>query len=161
MVAIILTATITYYIAVGSKYDSFYSSTSEITSEEEETVNSSDTIYDIYEILTSFAEVIDENYIGEIDRTELINSTIKGFVEGIGDEYSEYMTAEEWEEYQESALGNYVGVGIYMTTDDEENVIVVSTISGTPAEEAGIQSEDIITNVDGESVIRNDYNRSF
>ena len=84
---------------------------------------------------------------------------MKGFVNGLGDEYSEYMTAEEWEEYQESALGNYVGVGIYMTTDDDGNIVVVSTIAETPAEEAGIQAEDIITSVDGESVVRNDDNR--
>ena len=153
IMVIILTATITYYIAVGNKYNNLYNAVSDSDTDEEEIIESSDAIYDIYKTLTSFAEVIDENYIGEINKTDLINSTIKGFVEGIGDEYSEYMTAEEWEEYQESALGNYVGVGIYMTLDDDDNVIVVSTISGTPAEEAGIQSEDIITAVDGESVI--------
>ena len=153
IMVIILTATITYYIAVGNKYNNLYNAVSDSDTDEEEIIESSDAIYDIYKTLTSFAEVIDENYIGEINKTDLINFTIKGFVEGIGDEYSEYMTAEEWEEYQESALGNYVGVGIYMTLDDDDNVIVVSTISGTPAEEAGIQSEDIITAVDGESVI--------
>lgn len=149
VVAVILASSITYYVAIGKKYSDLYTSTSDINSDE--VVSAGDSISDISTILDSFAEVIDENYVGEISRDELIDSTIKGFVEGIGDEYSEYMTDEEWEEYQESALGNYCGVGIYMTVDSNGNVIVVSTIKETPAEEAGIIAEDIITAVNGTS----------
>lgn len=145
----VLASSITYYVAIGKKYSDLYTSTSDINSDE--VVSAGDSVSDISTILDSFAEVIDENYVGEISRDELIDSTIKGFVEGIGDEYSEYMTAEEWEEYQESALGNYCGVGIYMTVDSNGNVVVVSTIKETPAEEAGILAEDIITAVDGAS----------
>lgn len=149
VVAVVLASSITYYVAIGKKYSDLYTSTSDINSDE--VVSAGDSISDISTILDSFAEVIDENYVGEISRDELIDSTIKGFVEGIGDEYSEYMTAEEWEEYQESALGNYCGVGIYMTVDSNGNVVVVSTIKETPAEEAGIIAEDIITAVNGTS----------
>lgn len=115
--AVILTSSITYYITIGKKYNDLYSATSDIDSEEN--VEAGETISDISKVLNSFAEVIDENYVGSINKEELIDSTIKGFVDGVGDEYSEYMTAEEWNEYQETALGNYCGVGIYMTTDEE------------------------------------------
>ena len=147
IISIILTSSITYWVAVGSKYNNLYQATSDIDSTE--TVEASETISDISTILNSFAEVIDENYIGDINKETLIDSTIKGFVSGIGDEYSEYMTAAEWEDYQSSALGNYCGVGIYMSTDENGNIVVVSTIKGTPAEEVGVQSEDIITAIDG------------
>lgn len=149
VIAVILASSITYYVTIGKKYNDLYNSTANIDSEN--TVKASETVSDISTILNSFAEVIDENYIGDINKEELIDSTIKGFVEGIGDEYSEYMTAEEWEDYQSSALGNYCGVGIYMTTDDDGNIVVVSTIKGTPADAAGVQAEDIITAVDGVS----------
>ena len=151
--AVVITYMLTDYILIGKKYTDLYNSTSGISSDDEssESVQTSSTISDISKILSTFAEVIDENYVGDVDREELINSTIKGFVAGIGDEYSEYMTAEEWEEYQSSALGNYCGVGIYMTSDDDGNIVVVSTISGTPADDAGIQAEDIITAIDGVS----------
>lgn len=149
VIAVVLSSSITYYVTVGKKYNDLYTATSDV--ESEGTVAAGDTVSDISTILDSFAEVIDENYVGSIDKEELIDSTIKGFVEGIGDEYSEYMTSEEWLEYQESALGNYCGVGIYMTTDDNGNIVVVSTIKDTPAETAGIQAEDIITAVDGVS----------
>lgn len=149
VITVILTSSITYWITIGSKYNNLYQATSDIDSEE--TVEATETISDISTILNSFAEVIDENYIGDINKEEIIDSTIKGFVSGIGDEYSEYMTAAEWEDYQSSALGNYCGVGIYMTTDDNGNIVVVSTIAGTPAEEAGVQAEDIITAINGTS----------
>ncbi len=151
--AVIITYMLTDYISIGKKYTDLYNSTSGISSDDEssESVQTSSTISDISKILSTFAEVIDENYVGDVDKEELINSTLKGFVAGIGDEYSEYMTAEEWEEYQSSALGNYCGVGIYMTSDDDGNIVVVSTISGTPADDAGIQAEDIITAIDGVS----------
>ena len=149
VITVILTSSITYWITIGSKYNNLYQATSDIDSEE--TVEATETISDISTILNSFAEVIDENYIGDINKEEIIDSTIKGFVSGIGDEYSEYMTAAEWEDYQSSALGNYCGVGIYMTTDDNGNIVVVSTIAGTPAEEVGVQAEDIITAINGTS----------
>ena len=82
-----------------------------------------------------------------------MDETIKGYVNGLGDEYSEYMTAKEWEEYQADSLGNYVGIGIYMSTDKNGNVVVVSPIKDTPAEEAGLESGDIIVYVNDESVI--------
>lgn len=115
--------------------------------------SSDETISAISESLKSFRSVIDNYYIGEIDETKLLDSAIKGYVEGLEDEYSEYMTSEEWEEYQTAALGNYVGVGIYMGTDKDGNTIVSSPIKGSPAEKVGIKTEDIIVEVDGENVL--------
>lgn len=107
----------------------------------------------IAETLKSFRECIDEYYIGEIDEQKILDETIKGYVNGLDDEYSEYMTAEEWEEFQADALGNYVGIGIYMSVDENNNVVVVSPIKDTPAEQAGLEAGDVIVNVDDESVL--------
>jgi carboxyl-terminal processing protease len=154
----LLASSITYYLVTKEKTEKFTISTSNAKSldsdgnEVKEVVTATESMSSLSALLSTFAEFIDENYIGEIDKNELINSTLKGFIEGIGDEYSEYMTAEEWEEYQADALGNYVGVGIYMRIDDETNYTIVdSTIKETPAEEAGIKSGDLIIGVDGES----------
>ena len=101
----------------------------------------------IADTLKSFREVIDREFIGEIDETKVLDETIKGYVNGLDDEYSEYLTAEDWEEFETLALGNYVGVGIYMSTDKYDNVVVVEPIKDSPAEKAGIQSGDIIKKV--------------
>ena len=63
------------------------------------------------------------------------------------------MTKEEWDEFQSAALGNYVGIGIYMTTDNNGNVIVLAPIKGSPAESAGLETGDIITAVNDENVL--------
>ena len=154
----VASSAITYYVLIKNKSDKFLISTSNAKETDEDgnevkkIVKASETLGDISNLLDTFAEFIDTNYIGEIDKNELVDSTLKGFIDGIGDEYSEYMTAEEWEEYQADALGNYVGVGIYMRADSETNYIMVdSTIKDTPAEKAGIKSGDLIVGVNGET----------
>lgn len=114
---------------------------------------SDETIDAISQSLKSFRNVIDTYYIGEVDEAKLLDGAIKGYVDGLGDEYSEYMTKEEWEEYQTAALGNYVGIGIYMGVDKDGNTIVSAPIKGSPAEKVGIKTEDIIVEVDGENVL--------
>lgn len=110
--------------------------------------------------LKTFRDTIDKFYIGEVDESKMLDNTIKGYIEGLEDEYSEYMTKEEWEDYQANALGNYVGVGIYMSMDKNDNIVVVSPIKGTPAEEAGVQPGDIIAQIGEESTVGMDSNEA-
>ena len=62
------------------------------------------------------------------------------------------MTAEEWTQYQEDALGNYSGVGIVMMQDDNGYILVTNVIKDGPAEKAGIKQGDYIVGVNGESI---------
>ena len=115
--------------------------------------NSEKNIDAISETLQNFRTVIDEVYIGEIDEQKIMDETIRGYVKGLDDEYSEYMTAKEWEDYKANALGNYVGIGIYMYVNKEGNVEVLEPIKGSPAESAGLKSGDVIVYVNDESVV--------
>ena len=100
--------------------------------------------------LASFRSVLEEKYMGEIDDEALIEGAIKGYVSALGDPYTTYYTKEEMDELMEETTGNYVGIGIYMTLDLENNAIyVVKPMEGSPAEEAGIQAGNLITKVDG------------
>lgn len=107
----------------------------------------------ISDTLKNFRTVIDREFIGEIDESKMLDETIKGYINGLGDEYSEYLTSEDWEEFQTVALGNYVGIGIYMSTDKNDNVVVVEPIKGSPAESVGLKSGDVIVGVNDENVI--------
>lgn len=118
---------------------------------EKNTQSTEPSTLEIAETLQTFRDVIDKYYIGDIDENDLLEGSIKGYVSGLGDEYSEYMTKQEWEDYQADALGNYVGVGIYMSMDKQNNIVVVAPIKGTPAEESGVESGDIIVQIDEES----------
>lgn len=102
--------------------------------------------------LASFRKLIDKKYLGEIDDDKMLEGAIKGYVEGLGDPYSEYITKEEMEEYQADILGNFTGIGIYMTNNVKDNtILIISPIKGSPAESAGIQAGDVISKVDGVS----------
>lgn len=94
---------------------------------------------------------IDKFYLGEINEENMTEYAIKGYVEGLGDEYTEYLTKSEYEDLMIDVNGNYVGIGIYMTQDRDGNVVVLLPIEGSPAEAAGIKTGDIITKVNGET----------
>ena len=93
---------------------------------------------------------IDQEYIGDIDENSLIDGAIKGYVSGLNDVYSEYLTEDEMSSFSEDIEGEFVGIGVYITKDTENNLIVVyGTIQNSPAQEAGLKTGDIITSVDG------------
>lgn len=98
----------------------------------------------------TFHNFIEKNYIGDMDEEKMLESAIKGYVEGLDDEYSEYITKEEMQEYMQDATGKYVGIGVYIANNTETNqIVVLMPMKGSPAEEAGIKSGDVITKVDG------------
>ncbi len=142
-----LTAVITFYATFESVEKKYSLITGEISEDANENIKT------VSKSLKEFRKLINEYYIGDIDEQKVADETIKGYINGLEDEYSEYMTAEEWEEYQINALGNYVGIGIYMTQDAGGNVIVIEPIEESPAEAAGVKSGDIIVEVNGENVI--------
>lgn len=151
---VIITIFIVIIVAIfSSEFTLYYYANQGLVLKSDSNEDSEKNIDAIAESLKNFRNVIDELYIGEIDEEKILDETIKGYVNGLGDEYSEYMTAEEWDEFQTSALGNYVGIGIYMSVDKNENVVVLSPIKNSPAEEAGILPGDIIAFVEEENVI--------
>lgn len=103
-------------------------------------------------------QCIDESYLGEINEDDMSESAIKGYVAGLGDDYTEYLTKDEYEELMIEVNGDYVGIGIYMTQDRDGNVLVLLPIEGSPAAEAGLKAGDIITKVNGEDCIGVDLN---
>lgn len=108
----------------------------------------------------SIRKVLEKDFLGEIDEQNLIDGAIKGYVEGLNDEYTEYFTKEEMEEFKTETQGNYVGIGIYMlknTTDN--NIVILAPIEGSPAEKAGIKSGDIIKKVGNKECSADDFEK--
>lgn len=102
--------------------------------------------------LASFRKIIDKKFLGEIDEEKVLQETIRGYVKGLDDPYTEYMTKEEMQEFSSDVMGNFDGIGIYLTQDTEKNaILIISPIKDSPAAKAGILPGDIITKVDGVS----------
>lgn len=108
------------------------------------------TVGDLQTKLNLIKAYLNSKYIGELNEEEMQQSAIKGYVNGLGDEYTEYLTKSEYEELLVNVTGDFVGIGIYMTKDNNGNVIVIAPIEDSPAEAAGLQTGDIITKVNGE-----------
>ena len=100
--------------------------------------------------LNKYRKIIDKYYLGNVDEDKLKEGAIKGYIEGLGDKYSEYISKEDMEDYMADTTGNFVGIGVYMAQDTKTNkIMVISPIKGGPAEKAGIQPGDYILSVDG------------
>ena len=98
--------------------------------------------------INNYRKIIDKYYLGEVDEEKLKEGAIKGYIEGLEDPYTEYISKEDMQDYLEDTMGNFVGIGIYMVQDTAENkIMVLSPIKNSPAEKAGIQPGDYIIKI--------------
>ncbi len=93
-------------------------------------------------------EHIEENYYRDIDRETMLDGMLHGIVDSLGDQYSHYLTAKEFDTLMESYEGEFYGIGVSITNRDNK-IYVVAPIDDTPAMKAGVRTGDIITHVDG------------
>lgn len=104
---------------------------------------------DIATTLNKYKAIIDKYYLGEVEEEKLKEGAIKGYIEGLEDPYTEYISKEDMEDYLEDTMGNFVGIGIYMVKNTEADKIqVLAPIKNSPAEKVGILPGDLIVAVD-------------
>lgn len=145
---IILTAFITFMITSLSMYTYFTNNPvyTLVTGENTKT----NTKLDNY--LSKIKSLIEKNYLwkDKIDENKLEEGAIAGYVEGLGDKYTEYISKEDMKEFKENIAGSFVGIGVYMIADkDTDKIIVYYPIPDSPAAKAGIKPGDAILSVDG------------
>lgn len=90
---------------------------------------------------------IERNFYFDYDKEKFHEYMRKGLFEALDDPYSMYMSAEEYLDFQVSSEGEYSGIGVLMSINDDDQVVVISPIEDTPAYEAGILSGDVIAKV--------------
>ena len=149
---VILAVTITFMLTTMIMYNKF-SKAYENNYSGINSSSSSDNKGDLTELsliktLESFKTMLNQKYIGEIDEEKMLESAIKGYVEGLGDPYTEYLTKEEMSDFMEETNAEYVGIGVYLTENKTDNtILVVGIMKNSPALEAGMQEGDVITKV--------------
>lgn len=112
----------------------------------------------LYSSVSEIDDLVRENYFGEINENLLTAMMSGGYVEGVGDRYSYYMTADDYTAYKEEEKGNKGGIGIIAVYDSQNNNIYVAEVSeGSPAQLQGISKGDVITAVDSVAVSQGNY----
>jgi carboxyl-terminal processing protease len=109
---------------------------------------SDDETYKGLKLFTDVIELVEKNYVDDVDTEDLIHKAIQGMVQSL-DPHSQLLPPEAFEELQIDTKGKFTGIGIRITMQ-EGFVTVISPIEGTPAYKAGIQARDKIVKVDGE-----------
>ena len=109
---------------------------------------------DHYQALKQFSQVLDlieKNYVQEVDRTDLIHGAIEGMLNSI-DPHSTYIDLEKFKMMQEEFQGEFGGIGIQIGVRDKR-LTVIAPIEDTPADKAGLKAGDIILEIDGVSAL--------
>jgi len=102
-------------------------------------------------------QYIDTYFIGEVDEAYLEDETIRGMLYGLEDQWSHYLSKDEFKDYMEAANNEYVGIGVTVLWDDAGFLELTQVSEGSPALEAGLRVGDQILDVDGESVLELGY----
>ena len=102
--------------------------------------------------MQEIAALYEKNYLYDIDKDQLSEELVKTYIYGSGDRFSSYYSADEWSEYQASASGNSVGIGVYATVSESGEIYLAKIMDNSPAENAGLLSGDVVVSIDGVSV---------
>ncbi|EOH1636497.1 S41 family peptidase [Enterococcus faecalis] len=130
------------FLAGGSSYIYFDHRVKKMSQEGAITNDDLSKVQDLYNEIST-------NYVGEVDKNELVEGALKGMSEAIGDPYSTYLNESAANDLNESLSGDFEGIGATMTMKDGEPVVAEAPVADSPAEKAGIKEGDIIEKVDG------------
>src|SRR4030042_727728 len=98
---------------------------------------------------SSLLDLIEKNYYREVEPEKLVFSSIRGMLETL-DPHSYFLDPDSFSRMREEYTGKYYGLGIQIQKQ-EENLVVISPIEGTPASRLGILPGDIISHINGAS----------
>lgn len=98
--------------------------------------------------------VVERDYVDrdKLDRQKLIQGAIKGLVESLGDPHSSYVPADQYRRERLEMSARYEGIGAFVEKDQNNLVVIVAPIEGSPAEKAGLRPGDRILRVNGEDI---------
>lgn len=114
-----------------------------------------------YSSLQTLDSYVRENYYGDINEEKLSDGILKGYVDGLDDKYSRYLTPEEYQEEISDSSGELVGLGLTLTEDESGYIRIAEILQDSPVADSGLVVGDIITYVDGNDVLLTGFNESI
>ena len=102
--------------------------------------------------LEQLESLILERFIGDADQTAMEDAAAAAMVKSLGDRWSYYIPASEYDAHEEQVNNAYVGIGITIEAKEQEGFLVKAVNEGGPAQEAGVQVDDLVIEVEGQDV---------
>jgi carboxyl-terminal processing protease len=111
-----------------------------------------DEYFELYKVFADTMYQVEQNYVKDIDRRELMEAAIRGVLEKL-DPYSNYISPEEISRFKTSVDSQFGGIGIQITIEGGQ-LKILSPLVGSPAYRAGLQAGDAILEINGKSTER-------
>ena len=105
---------------------------------------------ELEELVSTYNTIVD-NYYGNLNKEELLDSAIKGMVDYLDDPYSVYMDEDASDSFNETVNGKYTGIGAQVMHKNGK-MVIYSVFENSPAAKAGLQKDDIIISIAGTKV---------
>ncbi|WP_297689473.1 S41 family peptidase [uncultured Anaerococcus sp.] len=105
--------------------------------------------------MASLKELLDRNFLFDVDEEKLYEGSLKGMFANLGDPYTAYYPKEEFAKLIENLDGRYKGIGISMSNSKEGLIKVIQVFDGSPAQEVGLKSGDFIKSIEGKEFAGN------
>jgi len=118
-------------------------------------------IYDVTTVLKQIYGYIEKNYkpVYPMEMSEVEYIALNGILRKL-DPHSYIFTPKDFKEFTNTTEGNFGGLGIVISVNDAGEIVVVSPINGTPAMKAGIESNDVIMQINDESAVNMTLNQA-
>lgn len=114
---------------------------------------------DVIEKIDTLMQVIDYYYLYDYDKDEMVDTIYKAVMSSLGDPYTVYYTADEFNAFMESSSGSYCGIGVVVQQNMQTGLVTaVRPYEDCPGYEAGIRPGDLILAVDGTEITGMDLN---
>ena len=123
-------------------YNRLSNSTGKVTTTNNKYVN---------EFIKAYNKLLD-GYYEDLDENALIDSAIDGMMSYAGDDYTIYMNENATEQLNDKLDGTYKGIGVRIGLNDQNQICIYEVFDNSPAKNAGILPNDILTSINGESL---------
>ncbi|MEG1304110.1 MAG: S41 family peptidase [Oscillospiraceae bacterium] len=114
----------------------------------------------MYDKLSEIDSTVRDHYYGQIDDTELFRSMARGYMSGIGDSDSTYLTSDEVAMRQQAMKGTKISVGIEVEKDTNGYMVISKVYADTAASKVGLKAKDVIVKINGKDVLSIGYDKA-
>lgn len=114
-----------------------------------------------YNSLQAMDSFVHENFYGDIDENNINDGILKGYVSGLNDKYSRYLTADEYTDEKSENAGEMTGLGLTLQKDDSGYIKIAEIMPDSPVSEKDIKAGDFIVSVNGSDVLETGFEKSI